>query len=109
MSALKEHITAPLMNIVKILSEDFDVGHYQVPDHVTEQEKQILNDVANLTGMGINTQSILRKPDAKFLMDFVFCRVHARVVLHAAMREAVWKNYYQGIKMMEGLVSITVL
>ena len=79
-SVLKEHITAPLMNIVKILSEDFDVGHYQVPDHVTEQEKQVLNVVANLTGMGKNTQSILRKPDAKFLMDFVFSRIHATVV-----------------------------
>ena len=74
MSALKEHITAPLMNIVKILSEDFGVGHYQVPDYVMEREKKILNIAVNLVFpvmMENHTRCIPREPDVIILTDFV--------------------------------------
>ena len=70
----------------------------------------ILNDVVNLvmTVLEIDTRYILRKPNVKNLTAFVFCRIRARVALHAAMMEVVWKNYYLGTRMMEGLVGSIV-
>ena len=62
------------MNIVKILSEDFDVGHYQVPDHVMEREKKILNIAVNLVIpvlMENRIRCIPREPVVIILMDFV--------------------------------------